>query len=262
MGRPVIALRFGAAVELDDLASEATGIVIGRHATRGRGALDSQSALATLFDEQTKNAGGRLISAWLHKCYDEGKFGDLELIRAPADRTLRGSTYLGADTPAETLRTARLQGLDLVFVFSLRGVPATGTGARPTVSTAIRVVEAAGGRELRTLKPKTVVGQVRKDVEALLGTMNKDVGLEELPAQLDIEAVQVRVKALAGRKTENPLPLLAELGYYQREKRIPEETVVSLMSSLIGEDDAKVIIGGSDVEREQLVRKWLPKQGL
>ena len=255
LNRPLIAIRWGAVLESDDLAAQVLGVPIGRHAAnQGANPLENQKTLGTAFIQQTMNMGGPAVVSWFRSCNDEGRFGDPEIIRAPTVRDLRGATYLGADTPAEVLRAARAQQLDFLFLFSLHG----NAGARPTVSTIIRVVDVLTGRELHVTKPKAIFASIRKEAEATLELLNKEMILEDVPETIDPAAVQSRLKALA-KKTDNPLGPLTELLYYHREKRLPEEKVAEIMTGLIGADDAQSMLTGSDSDRRQIIAKWIPK---
>ena len=254
LNRPVIAIRWGAALELDDLASQLTGVPIGGHAAnQTTDPLESQKTLGPAFVKQTMAMGGPALVTWFRSCYDEGRFGDSEIIRSPTVRDLRGATYLGADTPAEVLRAARAQQLDFLFLFSLHG----NAGARPTASAIIRVVDVVTGRELHVSKPKTAWASIRKDAEATLELLNKEMVLEDVSETIDPAAAQARLKSSA-KRTDNPLGPLTELLYYHREKRLPEEKVVEIMTGLIGAEAAQSLLGGSDEERQQVIAKWIP----
>jgi len=256
LGRPVIAIRWGAALEMDDLASQATGVPIGGgHANAQTNLLENQKLLGTTFVRNTLAMGGPVVVTWLRSCYDEGRFGDVEIIRSPTVRDLRGATYLAADTPAEILRAARAQQLDFLLLFSLRG----NVGAKgPTASASIRVVDVTSGRELHATKPKAAFNQIRKEVDATLELLNKEMILEDVPKTIDAAAVQARLKVVA-KKTDNPLGPLAELLYYHREKRLPEKKVAEIMGDLIGADDAKSMLEGTDRNRQQVIARWIPK---
>ncbi len=258
LGRPVIGVRWCAATALDDLASQLTKITIGDHPVPLKGMAEFQKTAATAFARQTQTMGGDVAVRWFRQCFDDGKFGDPELIRAPSERALRGATYLGADTPAEVQRAARAQQLDFLLMFDLHGVQAT--GSRAAVSATIRVIDVAGRRELHASKPRTQPAQVRRDVENTLEAMTKEGSLEPLPDDLDTAAIETRLKSLSGRKVDNPLPLVAELGWYAREKRLPQAKIEQTMAALIGPEAAKILSAGSDAERVLLLCKWLPKQ--
>ncbi|HEV3138464.1 MAG TPA: hypothetical protein VGZ26_11185 [Pirellulales bacterium] len=258
LNRPAIGIRWGVGVDYNNLAIQLLAIQVGQH--QGAMTIDAQKHLAVAFHKQTIPAGttlslGMLVSNRLCDCHDQGLFGDSELILAPTERSLRGATYLGADTPAELLRAARTRELDFLFVFDVRAT--AGAATQPKFSTGIRIVDVARGADIYP-SPKQKPLALRKDVEAALDYLEKELGLGEIPASIDPVALKAHLKAATSRKPENPLALLTELRWCQREKKLPVAEVEKSMSNLVGGADAGVLAQGSDVERAKLVLKWLP----
>jgi hypothetical protein len=261
LARPALAIRFGAVVQLDDLASQSTKIPIGERLANLRGGHDAQAQYATAFDRQTTKLGGPLVITWLRQSYDEGRFGDLDLIRAPSERALRGATYLAADTPSETLRAARAADLDFLIVFDVHGVQSA--GAAPAISATAKVIDVANRRDLELHAPKARLlpaarAQLLKDVETMLKALGKAGGWSDPPAEIDAAAVESRVKAAAARKSENPLDLLVELVWYNREKRLPADKVRAYLEMLASPADAKTLLSGDEAARAALLAKWVP----
>jgi hypothetical protein len=222
--------------------------------------IDAQKHLAIAFHKQTIPAGttlslGMLVSNRLCDCHDQGLFGDSELIPAPKERALRGATYLGADTPAELQRAARSQELDFLFVFDVRAT--AGAATQPKFSTGIRIVNVANGVDIYPL-PKQKPLALRKEVDAALDYLEKELRLSEMPESVDPATLRSRLKTAtsSNKKPENPLALLTELRWCQREKKLPTSEVETYMANLVGPADAAVLVGGSDAQRVKLVRKW------
>src|SRR5262249_8449635 len=57
LGRAMLGVRWGAAVELDDLASQSLGVPLGAPANRGGNPLEVHKSFATMFYRQTANLG-------------------------------------------------------------------------------------------------------------------------------------------------------------------------------------------------------------
>jgi hypothetical protein len=257
LNRPAIGIRWGVGVDYNNLAIQLLTFQVGQH--QGAMTIDAQKNLAIAFHKQTIPAGttlslGMLVSNRLCDCHDQGLFGDSELIPAPSERGLRGATYLGADTPAELQRAARSQELDFLFVFDVRATAAA--AAQPKFSTGIRIVDVANGVDIYPL-PKQKPLALRKEVEAAMDFLEKELRLSEIPPSLNPAALQARLKNATSKKPENPLELLLELRWCQREKVLPTSEVEQYMANLVGPADAGVLAGGSDLERAKLVRKWV-----
>jgi hypothetical protein len=263
LSRPVLAVRFGAAVQLDDMASQITRIPVGEHPGAMRGSLESQRLLGTAFARETENLGGPLVITWLRQSYDDGKLGDLDLIRAPSERALRGCTYLAADTGSEMMRAARAQELDLILLFDIRGVQ--NAGSAPGLSASVRVVDVANRRDLdlHAAKPRGLPAgraQLAKDVDVTLKTLGKEAIFGDAPTTVDPQAIETRVRDAAARASENRLPLLAELMWYARDNRLPSAKVQEYLGLLVGQEGAKALSTGSAADRAALVGKWLPRR--
>jgi hypothetical protein len=262
LSRPTLAVRFGAVVQLDDLASEVLKTPIGAHGSGARATLESQRLLSSAFAQITDQLGGRQVVTWLRQNYDDGNLGDLEFIRAPAERQLRGCTYLAADTGSEILRTARGQEIDLLFLFDIRGVQNPGSASN--LSATARLVDVANRRALdaHTTKSRGLPGgraAIAKDVEASLKALGKESTFGETPASVDGPMIESRVKAVAARAGENPLPLCVELTWYGRQKLLPPEKVQELLTQLLGAEGATALVTGPELARAQLLAKWLPR---
>ena len=258
LNRPAIGIRWGVGVDYNNLAIQSLAIQVGQH--QGAMTIDAQKNLAVAFHKQTIPAGttlslGMLVSNRLCDCHDQGLFGDSELILAPTERSLRGATYLGADTPAELL--ARLGRKNWTFCSS-------STCVRPPAPRPSRSSRPAFGLWMWPGEvdiyppPKQKPLALRKDVEAALDYIEKELGLSGIPASIDPVALKARLKAATSRKPENPLALLTELRWCRRERKLAVADVERYMSNLVGPADASVLAGGSDVERAKLVLKWLP----
>jgi hypothetical protein len=70
-----------------------------------------------------------------------------------------------------------------------------------------------------------------------------------------------RVDVLAAGAYDNPLPVLAEIRFYNRQKLISDEDTQAAFVKLLGgnETAAKTLLTGSEEERKTVIEKWLPK---
>lgn len=93
-------------------------------------------------------------------------------------------------------------------------------------------------------------------VEKVTQSMD-NVVLTDMPA-LTPELVAKRAEHLAATATENPLPSLMELRYYEWKGLIKPEQLSAAYTRLVGEDGAKLATGTED-ERRKIVERWLPK---
>jgi predicted Zn finger-like uncharacterized protein len=258
LGRPVLALRWGAAVEPDDIVAHNLKIKIGEPTLASKGVLGLQRAAGTAFVNQTQQIGGDLVVRWLHQNFDEGRFNDPDLIISPNERALRGASYLWSDTPAEVMRAARAQRIDFLAVFDLRAAQLP--NGRTGISATFKVIDVAAKRELHASKARLLPTQAaafRKDIDTTLDAVVKELTLTDAPSKIDRAGLESRVKAVAGKKSENVIPVLAELGYYLREKRLSQEDAGRYTAEIVGDDKAKTLLSGNVDDRRQILMRLL-----
>jgi hypothetical protein len=73
------------------------------------------------------------------------------------------------------------------------------------------------------------------------------------------ESVQNRLQAILAQSYDNPLAALAEVRMYQTRGLLHERQYVAACRKLVGEDEGAKLATGSRLEKDVVIRKWLPQ---
>lgn len=166
-------------------------------------------------------------------------------------------------------RAAAKEGLDVLILAGIttKGVKVK-TEYRPQSTLTIRVMDVLKDELLWTSKPanSSVAGADAAAVEEgaaarkrLLAEvaeyMEGNVWLTPMP-EFTPEVVQRRAESIAQR-SDDPLPILAELRYYEVSKLLTPEQLESCFTRIVGAEIGRQLATGSDVTRQQALDKLL-----
>ena len=177
---------------------------------------------------------------------------------------------LGVITKPKELRPSALkEGVDVLLVAQISG-KASRSGKMPQTSMVLRITDVDRDKQLWESKPlasSRVAGALRTNkkrgdpLSELNDELMKEVEklhLAEMP-NISSEAAGGRAKKLVAKKRENPLPVLAELRYYESKKLLTSEQLAELYTKLIGKEDGPRLATGTEQQRNEIVRQWLSK---
>jgi hypothetical protein len=102
---------------------------------------------------------------------------------------------------------------------------------------------------------------VEKEVKKLFEYIDKDLTVTELPGALTPDIVKTsRVdKQLLTGSFDDPMAVLAEIRFYQRNKLLSDADAEAAIAKVAGDASAKTLLEGKEEDRKKVVEKWLPK---
>jgi hypothetical protein len=181
-----------------------------------------------------------------------------------------GLTLVGVGTEKELLDKAKKENLDVLVVARVKiELNRIGIVRNETEIALFDVAKPAKAVYTSSTLLNTKVELARqvnqddgvdKEVKELFDVIDQKLVLSPLP-QLPPEIVKTkRVDVLAQGKYDNPLPVLAEIRFYNRSKLISDEDTLSAFTNVLGnEASAKTLVEGTEEERKEVIQKWLPR---
>lgn len=191
---------------------------------------------------------------------------------APAEILLSaGLTFLGTGSEKDLLERAKKSSLDVLAVFRVKLTVTRGGFTSNEIEIALIDV-AKGGKplfETRRLENLKVQQDrmanrddgVEKEVKKLFEYIDQNLVVSKIPEKLTADSVKTkRVDALVKVKYDNPLPVLAEIRFYNRNNFLSDEDTLAAFSQIMANDSAaKTLLEGKEDERKQAIEKWVPK---
>jgi hypothetical protein len=254
--RPSIGLRWGLGVQQSEKPHPASGSSSER--TRG---FDNNDLFVHLLSELPQTTigpiGARLL-AELRQRMAEGKFGAWP---KTGDSSFHDVCFLGGGKLPELQAAARRHGLDLLLVIDANS-PFVGIVAQWDFK--ITTFDLTTNQILWTSEPLTTAQVTLAEksgtadprerfIQKVLETIAADYQLATMPA-LTAENVKKRLASLAARTFDDPLPVLAELRYYQTKKLADPTDLTPLYDRLLGPGGARTMLEGNESERRAAVQ--------
>lgn len=178
-----------------------------------------------------------------------------------------GLTCFGVGTESALLRKARDEGIDVMVIFSLSVKPTS----RNVVSndTSIRLISVENKERLYETKKLNNIrtwgahragrDEVTPLFTKLFDYMDKRLKMAPLPRGLNTANVAHRVAALSRGKYENPLPALTEMKLYHSKFLLSDGYLVKGYQGILGATAARTLASGSEAQRNEVLKKWLPE---
>jgi hypothetical protein len=247
-GRPVIGLRWGLGIDQSGRSDAGSVRTLSElaHATGSVGTslldLVQQQSTAGKFGDWAK-----IASALLPDASSGGSLGDV--------------VFLGEGKLADLKTAARRQGLDALVLIEMKSEMNGFTKRRRTTLVA-KTVDVDGDRPAwssESLSSTQIAEGAKSGADPREGFVQK-VGsklaesyvLTEIPA-LTKEAVKARVEMVARSTVDNPLPLVAELRYYQFKQLAEPADLDSAYDHLLGPGGARKMLEGTVAEKQEAV---------
>jgi hypothetical protein len=188
---------------------------------------------------------------------DQGQFG---LPLEARDGDMLGVDLLGSGKPADLLRLARRSEVDLVLQLSVdRKTAGFGKVIDMLLRVKVLVVDGQGNTWTSNPLSQNASKSDRGATLALLQEVDDEVrnryGLRPMP-MIDA-AVRKRLQEQLKKPPANPLPLVAEVRYYQAKKELTTSEAAALLDRLVGEGKGAVLAGGTAADRRKLLERWL-----
>jgi hypothetical protein len=189
-----------------------------------------------------------------------------------ADQLLTsGLTFLGTGTEKELVEKAKKSSIDVLGVFRIKiSINKAGFIINETELAIFDV--AKGQKPLYETTPLTNVkvqqarmqnkdDGVDREVKQLFEFIDKELVVAPLPEKLTPENVKARrVDALVKGTYDNPLPVLAEIRFYHRNKLLSDDDAATAISQILSSPPAaKTLLEGKEDERKKALEKWIPR---
>ena len=166
-------------------------------------------------------------------------------------------------------RAAAREGLDVLIMAGITTKGAKIGGVfRPQSTLSVRILDVVKDEIIWTSKSANSTvsgaekgaadqeGAVRKQLLTdVVGYLESEVWLGEMP-KFTTQSVQRRAESIALRSSD-PLPILAELRYYQIINLLTPEQLEEFYSRVIGQELGRQLATGSDVTRQQALDRLL-----
>ncbi|MEM8666551.1 MAG: hypothetical protein AAGG48_03500 [Planctomycetota bacterium] len=256
---------------------------------RGGGLSTQRSMLSSTVDETLdKNLGlvAEVIAENFKKRYQRGDFGsmltsvapagtpnvspDVEEMLANSDEALPmwqpALVSLGVADSGEILTAAKEANLDFVFHFDV--IIKESRSATQNISRC-RLINVQTGKSVGMSKGMdsneahkfASAGRmdereyVDEQLNSLMGIIDREVKLAEMPAGLNADAVRGRISALMASDNARSLQTLAEIRLYQAKQLITDQEVEAVFD-IIGGSEGLTLLHGSRKEQVEMARKW------
>jgi len=184
--------------------------------------------------------------------------------KGPQVKRLPGIVVAGVVDPSKLLKSAAEEGLDLVMIAAVAAK--AGRQGTPQTILVLRILDVVKNKELYASKPLSSlrvsdnpdgVDPVAKFTDEAMSFIDENFRLREMP-DISRPAALRRAKSLVAGKHGNPLPVMMELRYYEWKKLLTTEELAGHYGQLIGQADGQRLATGSELERLQVVSRWLP----
>lgn len=202
-----------------------------------------------------------------------GLLANLQALTKQLHAVHPGIVVLGVSTEEKVYDLARKQDIDVVLFVRIKvGPPKVGRAANapPQSTFQLKLLDVSRPgefiyvcRPLDNVKVTTAMASAHLDdpIKAIVDNATQAIDtklvLGEMPAMTP-ELAQKRAEYLAKGSSENPLPGLMELRYYQSKGLLTTEQVTAAYKQIVGDDGVKLATG-SPRERRNVVDRWLPE---
>jgi hypothetical protein len=186
-----------------------------------------------------------------------------------------GLTFIGTGTDRELLEKAREEGVDLLVMLDVevKMSPRTRLTINETRVLIVDLDPKKRGRDAQFVRTKSLNNQkvqharkeekddgVDKAIEKVTKWVDENAVMIPLPEALNKSIVRKRVGGLVTAKHDDPLPILAEIKFWNRRDLLDDDIMLKAFGMLVGEEVANTLINGTAEEREAALEKWLPKK--
>lgn len=200
---------------------------------------------------------------------DSGKNSTNRSRRNQSADHVRPVTYLGFGSRAELLQKSTASAGDILVLFEIGN-----TLAGQVDWLTCDLVDVARGRSildlskirwehnsrwLELLENDDTFKQSRWQLEDLF---EDTLLFGDWPDQLKPRHAATRVTVLSRAKTMNPLAALSEMCVYRNRKLIDSKQLLDGFRELLGDNEGKSLLLGSEKKRRRVLRRWLPFEGL
>jgi hypothetical protein len=205
----------------------------------------------------------------------QGRGGTQKADEDTIRQILPGIVFVGIGQEKQLVDKAREQDLDVLLVFNVRA-----SYTRKGVSmnnTKMLLYEVASGKQVfegTNINNVQVSAQRQKGIAAdaieeaaneLFEEADARFSMQEMP-DLKPEHALMRVGILVGDDDSftavpvtNPLPVLAEIHYYEARKLITTEQLVQAYQKLLGDGPGAKLATGTADQRKDVIDRWLPR---
>lgn len=189
---------------------------------------------------------------------------------AGAKTLLPGVTWLGTGSATELAKTAREMEIDVLIVFEVT-VRTARTSEFVQNTTKFRVSTTSNNQtifssaQLNNLKvfeeraKSKTADPIADEVKRYFTAADKVLTPANLPSAVTADRVATRVKDLAAKKPDNPLPTLVEIRYYNKLGLLADNAMTEAFSTLLGgEKAAELLKSPSPIEERALaLSDWI-----
>ncbi len=170
-------------------------------------------------------------------------------------------------TRDDLLGNARLAGVDVLAAIVLQTRLAPGT-RRPETLMTIQFFDVLSGKPLwrsESLNPIRFVQAAQAgrnlglELAAEAGKQANPIAAVSRNCPLDAAAVRKSIRELIDSRPSPPLAALFQVRYFQQVQKLTDGEVRIMVRDLVGQDVAEMLASGDDTERQELVKRWVPK---
>jgi hypothetical protein len=182
-----------------------------------------------------------------------------------------GLTVLQASNPAEPQAGSAQEKLDFLLIadiaekpfhFAPRNIHTTQTVIQIHIYDVAADTEVWKSREVGSGKLVLAANGVKGvgatgDLAAeVLRAIDKQFALQKMP-EITEDILQERLAALAEQKTQNPLPALMELRYYEMMKLITPDQFLQQAMKIVELEDARCLTSNDAAQQKKVMDRWL-----
>jgi len=182
--------------------------------------------------------------------------------------SMRGMTILGVGDERELVVKAKEHGADVLALFEVSVKPNVKTGLVSNDTKIVLIDVAKGarlytGRLLNNFKVQKARADskddgIEKEIASVFEHIDANLTMSPMPNGLTSEHITKRVASLIASKPDNLLPVLTEIRYWHRQNLLDDDGLTAAFSQLVSADVGPQLATGTEDERKEIVKRWLP----
>ncbi len=183
------------------------------------------------------------------------------------NRLTPGLTYLGTDEINDLIDKSLAEGYDLLVVYEVT-VEQNRRGGnilndcrarlyKPGEKKTLISTESFNNSDVMRKMQKGESNILEKGMSKLFAKLD-EVSLADIPSAVNESAIQNRASALVANKTRGAIESMAELRFWNHRKLLGDAELEKAYASLSSADVATKLLSGTEEERVEALKKYLP----